>query len=87
MWESAKSVSAEEPASKQTNSGDAQSTSEKTRSGAKLKISPKKLPKPPLEPGKAKRLRDMDKDSMLQVQDFFRAHTYRIKDKWIRRKK
>lgn len=87
MWESAKSASGDEPASKQTSSGDAQSIKERTRSGARLKVSPERLPKPPLEPGKAKRIKDMDKDSMLQVQDFFRAHTYRIKDKWIRRKK
>ncbi len=78
-WAHVRNVSREDAALTPISSADAGNTNESTKSGARLNVSPSRLPAPPLEQPHVKKLSEMDKDTAREVMSYFR--TRKLKNK------
>ena len=83
-WDCARNVSNGGGVSKET-AGDAGST--KASKPLRLKCNPSRLPEPPLERPKIKKLSEMSKEAVIELKDFYYAQKFKRRTQWIKNNK
>ena len=83
-WDCARNASNGGGASKET-AGDAGST--KTSKPLRLRCDPSRLPEPPLERPKIKKLSEMSKEAVIELKDFYYAQKFKRKTLWLKNNK
>lgn len=69
----------------QTKSEGAESTSASMK--LRLKCNPSRLPEPPLERPKIKKLSEMSKEAAIELKDFYYAQKFKRRTQWIKNNK
>ena len=83
-WDCARNVSNGGDASNVT-AGDAGST--KASKPLRLRCDPSRLPEPPLERPKIKKLSEMSKEAVIELKDFYYAQKFKRRTQWIKNNK